>query len=345
MGKGLNAGEHLAKARLLRLDANAVCFEESLGELQRCGQSETRSIQMLLELAGDDVGEVFAAQVDGLVTMQRFVQAEQLSKQWLQLSAEDPRAWFARGRVCEPSGDNTEALAAYHRASELAPQWASALLAYADQLRRANRVDDGIRAYRSFLKLQPKNVHGMRGLAEILVEANREAEANELLSAWLEMDSTSYHARLFQGVLSLQNDRPKAAIETLEPLLSEFEFDQELNFRLSAAYHAMGELDQSKQALDRYDQANAAYQEYSQMLKELPGQPINATKAMRLATVIYAARFSEAIPWLHSVVGLNPRELTAYEMLVCAYRKLGCHEEAHSYERLRQLLMTQANEK
>ena len=145
--------------------------------------------------------------------------------------------------------DYAAAVSFAERAAKAAPQNAELwfLLGYCERL--ADRYPAAVDAYDRGLKLQPKSVRGMAGLAQTYARMGRTSEAEELLNRVVEANPKDANSLQLAGELLLNTD-PNRAIEPLQRADS-IQPSAHTDLLLAHAYQHLGQPEQASHYLER----------------------------------------------------------------------------------------------
>lgn len=210
-----------------------------------------------------------------------FARALDLLQPALRESPADPRLWAMRGAAYAGEGNTHEALAAFQRALEIAPNYVPALRGAA-QIDYDNANPVGIPLLKRLLRLNPKDVtgHGMLAVLEYqhgdcnaavvhfgmaaslfesqvpalqaygacLVKLRRLDQAVGVFERTLALNPGDHQERRVLAALQLMDHRPEEAVASLDPLLSADPDASTLDLA-SAAYEATHQAEKAEEAL------------------------------------------------------------------------------------------------
>lgn len=158
------------------------------------------------------------------------------------------RAWLSLAHVLETSKP-TEAIAAYKRASELAPKDPEPLLSAGLLFEKQNQFGDAEREYKQALDLDPNSIDALTGLANIYMRGNRYADAGEVLHKLVSLHPNNAAAHMQLGRVEAAAGKNDDAIAELQTTVKLDPNDLSVQRDLADLY-----------SLDkRYDQAEAQY--------------------------------------------------------------------------------------
>jgi len=130
-----------------------------------------------------------------------------------------PRVAFAEGRLAQHRGEDSEAIAAYARARELAPSWDAPVVALAETLVGAGHPERASAVLLAYLS-SSLDARSERARTALLDLARRTGDAETMVQA-LALDPNSTPAKRAQsaGKLALENGQPALAARMLQSAL------------------------------------------------------------------------------------------------------------------------------
>jgi len=123
--------------------------------------------------------------------------------------------WREAGRILRGTGLHADAVHAYHRAIELAPDAEASYLGLASAELGMRRPDRAEQAYRDLLRRRPLSVTGHVRLARRLVVRGKNQEAEQHLRRALELDPSHTRARVALALILRDRGRSREAIALL----------------------------------------------------------------------------------------------------------------------------------
>ena len=199
-------------------------------------------------------------------------------QEFARLLAEAPdsaRAHQFRGESLEAGGDTQEAKAEYEAALAAGPASADVLVALGD-LARADfavskeNVEEAREYYSRALGLAPTSYDALYGLGVSEAMAGEHARAVELLRRALKEVPDSATARLALGISLLQMGEVTAAVVELEAAARLEPRLRQAYFHLARAYHTLGRLEDSENAVARFQELAREEQEANAALIGAP---------------------------------------------------------------------------
>jgi tetratricopeptide (TPR) repeat protein len=141
---------------------------------------------------------------------------------WVHAAKHGPPSAFVQfnlGTVLARRGQTQEAVEAYARASELAPDWPQARFYYANGLCELGRLEQAVQNYQKALKLQPSYAEATLRLASTLVRMNRLEEATAAYEHLLRLEPQNPAAWFNLGVLQQRLGRLAEAADSYKKAL------------------------------------------------------------------------------------------------------------------------------
>jgi tetratricopeptide (TPR) repeat protein len=136
--------------------------------------------QYLNELLQIDPGNIQAiALLIGLKYKDNHAGAETFIQQQIKKAPDDPRLYYLLGGLLETQKKEDEALKAYNKAQELAPENVDALLASAKLLGKMGRNKEAMERFSKMVEKDPKSIPGNMGIAAIYESEGEHVKAME----------------------------------------------------------------------------------------------------------------------------------------------------------------------
>jgi tetratricopeptide (TPR) repeat protein len=206
-----------------------------------------------------------------------------------------------------------EALAAADRALRMEHGNLIGRVNRANALITLDRLREAESEVRGIIRDHPEVRPARHGLARILLQEERWAEAVDALTNELSIGPPHVHAYVDRGEAELRLGFPAAALIDAESALA---MDAEDGHALSIKANALGDL-------GRYEQADATFE---RLLTLRPGD-IRAI-AGRAASLFELGRLQEAIAMADEALAIDPRYSVAMVNRAAALDKLGRYDEA-----------------
>ncbi len=256
---------------------------------------------------------------------------------WRTTIANNPNAFLARnnlGNILASQGKTSEAVAQFHRAIEIKPDYAEAYYNLALVLDRQGRPDEAIANYRKALEINSDFVVAHNNLGTALFKQGRMDEAAECYRRALKIDPDFGEAHSNMGILLTKQGRTDEAV-------AEYRKAIELNPNRAELYNNLGNLlatqGRPDEAIGQFQKALAvepdytgahynlanicfaqrqwdeAIEHYQQALKQMPDS-IQVHNQLGLA-LLRRDKFAAAIAQFQKVLELDPRYITAQNNL------------------------------
>jgi tetratricopeptide (TPR) repeat protein len=257
----------------------------------------------------------------------------------LQTSGVPPTASFVHfmGTLYQKAGRYTEARDSYQRAVEIDSTYAPVLKDWAGLMTLAKQYDRAAQIYLRYVQLQPNDVDALVGLSGALYDAGRYAQALDVASKAMGMDSTKSSVRIAYARAAIRNRDPVmrdrgAQIYTSLPdtlhwqskdrvLLASYQIEngqQDLaranlqqviatDSTYAEAYFQLGLLALKTQGPE------AAIVQFDKAISHDPKVPLYYLNAG--VAQFQAKRFDKAIPAFRSAIKLDPRFVSAHSLL------------------------------
>ncbi|OPZ06903.1 MAG: lipoprotein NlpI [candidate division BRC1 bacterium ADurb.BinA364] len=177
---------------------------------------------------------------------------EEAKAAYLQAISINPRNMVAQnnyGSILLREGDNEEAERYFRAAIAESEIYASARINLGVALRRMGRSDEAIAQYRKAIELDPDYPGAYVNLANALVDTGRIGEAADVIAKAIQIDPRNSALYNNRGALLIHQLRYHEAAECFAQGIRMIPDNAELYANLGAAYKAIGQTDQAKEAL------------------------------------------------------------------------------------------------
>jgi tetratricopeptide (TPR) repeat protein len=256
---------------------------------------------------------------------------------WRTTIAKNPNAFLAYnnlGNMLALQGKTAEAIAQFHRAIEIKPDYAEAYYNLAIVLDRQGKPDEAIDNYQKAIEITPDSAAAHNNLGTALLNQGRLEEASEHYHQALDKAPAFAEAHSNLGFLLTKQGRTAEAIEEYQKAIELnpncAEFYNNLGNLLAAQRRADEAIGQFQKALEvepdnakvRYNLANIlsaqgrwdeAIEHYQQALKQMPDST-HAHYQLGLA-LQSRGKFAATVAQLQKVLELDPRHVTAQNNL------------------------------
>ena len=256
---------------------------------------------------------------------------------WRTTIAKNPNAFLAYnnlGNMLALQGKTAEAIAQFHRAIEIKPDYAEAYYNLAIVLDRQGKPDEAIDNYQKAIEITPDSAAAHNNLGTALLNQGRLEEASEHYQQALDKDPAFAEAHNNMGFLLTKQGRTAEAIEeyrkAIELNTNRAEFYNNLGNLLATQGRTTEAIEQLQKALEvepdnakvRYNLANIlmaqgrwdeAIEHYQRALEQMPDST-HAHYQLGLA-LQSRGRFAAAIAQFQKVLELDPRHVTAQNNL------------------------------
>lgn len=253
------------------------------------------------------------AMVVSLFNAGRYLEMEMAARHLTVQAPEDGMAWFLLGVALLVCNQNEEALAPFHRALVLKPNFPDAHSNLGNALQNLGRLDEAIASYQSALAIKPDFADAHNNLGNALNRLGRQEDAVASYQRALEIQPDFADACFNLGNTFKNLGRMDEAIAFYQRAL-------EIQPNFADALNNMGN---SLQSLGRLEESVVAYR------RAMALQPNFADALLNLGNVLQdIGRLDEAIASYRRVLEINPDLATAHGNLGNAFRDLGRLDEA-----------------
>ena len=163
----------------------------------------------------------------------------------------NPHALYAYSRLAFLVGNLNDALANIKKVIKLQPEWTDAHILQSNIFVRQGDKAHAIEVLRQTVETQEDNTALRMFYARNLVDAKQFAEAAKQFSELTDDEKLQHEARFALGLLTLQMNKPKDAMEYFLQLLDDKKRVVEAQYYLAQSYELQNELDKAIQAYSK----------------------------------------------------------------------------------------------
>jgi tetratricopeptide (TPR) repeat protein len=164
-------------------------------------------------------------------------QALEANEHAVQLDPANVEYLSARAQLANWLGLSPVAAESCRRILELNPDDEIALLALARARSWTGELDDSVRAYRKYIKMKPDQLMPILELARVESWRGNFPEASKLIDRAAQQGADETSVQREKAKILAAADRPRAAMELIEPLLKEYPSDFEVHYAALVARH------------------------------------------------------------------------------------------------------------
>lgn len=335
LGQSEQVREHLARALRLGHSAEAIEREEVL-TLAQAGQldpADPRVSTLMLDARGDTL-EIYEAVVRGYLETFHVGPALVLLDAWEADAPADPQSHFYRGLIWSHQEEWSQALMAFQRALELAPERSDVRLHLARALREDYRYRESLGLYRRCLEEneEPEALFGCGLCLETLGETD---EAREVYLRLLAKAPDHFEGRLAIGKLDFSFGSAAEAVEWLGPAARQRPFDVDVRQALAWALLSTGHKDQARGHFQFAVKAQEASLRVRNLTRRVEVEPDNVELRHEIGKILLQyGQPSTGLAWLGSVLNLDPRHVPTHSALADYYSQQANHAMAAKHGRL-----------
>lgn len=269
----------------------------------------------------------------------------------LSASGAECPALLQAARQAYDGRDYAAAAASFQLARQACPQPESILLPQAQAQLLAARLEDSLATLDELLRVQPRNVDGLKLKGDVLYFLGREPEAEQTLAGALGIDPDHEPSRYALGRIYFQQQRLPEATAAFETLVKRDPNNYRAHDNLALCYaaqqrdkeatrHFLKALDLVHEKHREYDSVYANFAEFFlereqfekgfQLAAEAAERNPAAARNFYLTgkALVRLEKHELAVRWLKQAVELDPNLEQAHYNLFQVYRKLGRNEEA-----------------
>jgi predicted Zn-dependent protease len=214
----------------------------------------------------------------------------------------------------------------YERAVQLVPEFDAARYYLAENLLRANRLDDAEHHLQELNNSSGDNLLVRLAWAKCRIALGDACVGKELLDTWL-VDAPPDHPRLLEALsarasLALTQGRPAEAEAFARRALKESPLDRYALFHLAQSLNAQGRPLEAQAIEKQLDQIKKDLRIVSRCREQLAQDPTNLQLRHEIgAAYLRVGRPGEALVWLNSVLDREPNHLPTLRTMA-EFRKM-----------------------
>ncbi len=317
----LKAAQHLLKgAERLGWVPEAVELERVLLSLQ-LGSYQATSRVLIEQVRKEHPDSLLIVEFLSEAALQNgdlFLAAECLDW-WTRLEPQNPRPFMLQGDVLVRLMRRNDALAAFRRAVQLAPEDATARLRCGELLLEQKYADEAKEHFQWLMERKPDDPAVRRGMANCLINLGQADEARRiLLESLTQPDDAASMALL--GQLELASNNLPEAEKWLRQAANRQPFDRVVLYNLADCLgktNRLAEAESLRQRMERVEKDLDDSRTFFKAIAESPGDPEPRRQlAIRL---MRNGQAPEAIRWLETGLRLDPYNAEIYKTLADCY--------------------------
>src|SRR5688572_4188200 len=232
----------------------------------------------------------------GFLTWQQCKMYSDSDTLWWTTIAKNPQSWMAYNNIAISllqKGKTDEAIAHYHKALELDPNYGEGHYNLANALLRLGRTEEAVAHYEKALEIYPKNISARYNLASVLVQSGRADEGIAHYRKALGLNPKNAAAHNNLGATLLRLGRVEEAAAHFRQALTLDPSNGQANHNLANTLVQKGQLEEAvthyKRALQSNPRDAATHDRLSKVLRQL-GRVDEADEHAAKAREISASR-------------------------------------------------------
>jgi tetratricopeptide (TPR) repeat protein len=326
-GEFASAGRFLTRAAALGWDSDAIKMEKTLLAAQTGDfRSSENTILRWARLGTDEQYLFLEVLIPQYLLRHDLDLALELLTTWIKKEPRNVRALLWLVEASERLRLPTQALDAAATAAEVAPDRADVRAKCGLLLLEYNRVVEARPHLERAVELDPADRAARIGLARCLHSLGESPAAVRLLDELLVDRPGDPEALGVRGLVALQSNHPEEAVQYLRQVLDQTPFDLEALNNMAAAWAALGQPNDAKIYLDRFESAKRDLAELQETTKAVAKEPRNPNLRYKAGTILLRNGQTEGgIRWLESALAENPGHEPTRKALAQARRSTAMH--------------------
>jgi len=295
----------------------------ALAQSGRLREAEPHLTELLTD-SRDDGMDICEAYVQGYFTNLRTREALQLLDAWQRDYPEDAQSYFMRGYLMQTLTKWPEAVAAYRRGLELAPDETMMRCRLAGVLTELHQIDEANTLFRRCVDEAPHVPEILTSWANCLAVQGNVSEARRLLEQTLDRVPGDFQALRQLGEAELSQGEFEKALEHLESAARQRPYDPTTRNALGKALRALGRGDEAQLHLDYVAEAEESLARMERQLRVVVERPDDVEVRYDIGMILLRYGSPEdGARWLLTVLEQQPDHNAAHEALAAYYESRG----------------------
>jgi tetratricopeptide (TPR) repeat protein len=290
-------------------------------------------LRSLLDRGHPKAALILEALAEGYFRTYRTQATSSCLEQWLEREPDNPRAFFARGRVWQRLHDFSRAATDFGRAVELDPENADARLALAVALLEVGRTEEALGHLEHLRERRPNAPEVLVRLALVWKGLGQNERARQVVGEILSRRPDYVPALTLQGQLALETGKPSEAEAPLRRALALAPLDRQANYHWLGYVKQRGspaELKAQEAKLRRIEKALQRLNVIGN--KEMAARPDDPALHVEVAELMFATGYTDlGVVWCYSALRKDPAYGPAHALLAQHFERTGEQERARSH--------------
>jgi predicted Zn-dependent protease len=314
-------GRELRRAEQLGIDPE-LSFRESLLASAQSGQMSIAGPQLasLLETAGGDEAEICEAYAQGYMRVRDFPSALAMLHAWAGDFPKDarPHAWI--GQIQAELSASEAAEAAFRTALRLDPKNASAAFGLGQLLLDLKRPADAIPLFRIATSDPSLGASATVGLASALKAESRAEEAEAALDEALLRFPDDYRLLVEKANSAVEQGRYAEAESALREEIEAGSNRREVRYTYALALRGLGRIDEATSHFEYATEAAKNTAIANRLVNQVNEEPGNLPLRFTIgSTLLRYGNIEDGLMWLQSVLDADPRHQPTHQALAEYY--------------------------
>jgi len=348
--RGQTALDHLARAEGLGLDRR---LGESLKRIMLARSDRGREVEAML---ATQVADGTALEPDATAALARLAiadfrlkQAQPLLDRWIRLAPGDPTPWVWRADILRRADAELDPiLEAYTRALELDPACQKARLGLAEALLNAHRNDEAEAQFQTLLEQAADQFEIWLSFGRNAVEAGRFEEAATRFERALSLAPVDRRGEVHAewGRMEARRGQLEAAREQLQSAWETSPYDADLAGSLGRVLRALGREAEARPLLERAELLRRDQRRLDELRARLVSHPEDVDASSEVARWMFDhGRDAEGLIWAERTLERAPDHAATHRCLATYYDRIGQPGLANHHRERAALKINQAHPK
>jgi tetratricopeptide (TPR) repeat protein len=301
----------------------ACTLEQLLLSAERRVEQVAEACWRQVEQGHPDTPLILEALARGYMRQYRLVEARRCLDRWLQAEPDNPQALCLDGLFhLDYEHARSPAERSYARAVEVDPENEEARQGLAVVLIDAARPADAAEQLEYLRRCQPDNFSAQVGLAECRNALGDSAEAVRLVDAVLARQPQFGPALSLRGRLAMQDGQHEAAEAWLRQAVAQSPGDHRALYNLARCLRENGKAEEANERQQELEQREKDLKRFDEIIsKEMVQRPRDPALHCTLGQLLLRGGYrEEGLYWLHSALRLDPQYAPARQALESYYQ-------------------------
>jgi tetratricopeptide (TPR) repeat protein len=264
----------------------------------------------------------------------RLVDAQECVRRWLELAPEDVLAWTWQGQLAQDAFNNAEALHAYARLVELAPDNDDARLVLASLLIRKS-APEALEHFQHLRRRLGDVPLVLVGLASCERSLGHPDEARRLLDMVLPTHPQNWSALAERGRLALEYESPQEAEKWFRQAIAIIPFEKDVNYDLYQCLVSLGKKKEAETQLAKLKRTEADLDRLRALIRAAGQNADDPSLPCEVGQILMRnGQETAGVRWLQRALQADAGYAPAHRALADYYERTGNSDQTTAHRRM-----------